>query len=89
MTGTIILQGITLDEFQAMLKETVRGEITAIDEQKAHPLTKTEACDKLGISYKTLVKAMDRCNISEVYPSDLDRLRLKCPELFRRAKINY
>jgi len=89
MTATIILQGITLDEFQAMLKETVRGEITAIDNEKAHPLTKVEACDKLGITYKTLVKAMERTGLSEVYPSDLDRLRLKCPELFRRAKINY
>ena len=89
MTGSLITQGITLDDLFEKIGKIVRSEITAKENEKAHPMTKTEACDKLGITYKTLMKAMERCGIAEVYPADLDRMRLKCPELFRRAKINY
>lgn len=89
MTGIIILQGITVDEFREMIRAEIRAEILENESRKANPMTKAEATKQLGISYKTLVKAMDKTGIMEIYPSDLDRIRKMCPELFRRSKLKY
>ena len=87
MSGSmIILQGITMDEFREIMKADIRQEIRNNESQKANPLSKTEACDQLGISYKTLVKAMERTGLKAIYPADLEKIRKSCPELFCRAK---
>lgn len=86
MGENIILQGITLDEFRDMLRQDIRAEILENESKKSNPLTKAEACSKLGISYKTLMKAIDKMQLKEIYPSDLIRIKNACPELFRRSK---
>lgn len=86
MGENIILQGITLDEFRNMLRQDIRAEIIENESKKSNPLTKTEACSKLGISYKTLMKAVDKLDLKEIYPSDLLRIKKDFPELFRRSK---
>ncbi len=85
MEKKIILEGLSLEDFQSMLRETVREEITANDSKKVAPITKTEACRQLGITSKTLQKILDEMNLSEVFPSDINRILFKYPKYIRKA----
>ncbi len=89
MDRKIILEGLTLAEFQNMIRESVREEMEAIDSKKVAPLSKTEACHQLGITNKTLQKVMDEMNLKEVFPADITRILFKYPKYIRKATINY
>ncbi|HAQ20858.1 MAG TPA: hypothetical protein DCR40_16745 [Prolixibacteraceae bacterium] len=85
MDKKIILEGLTLEDFQSILRETVREEITANDSKKVAPMSKTEAGRQLGITNKTLSKILKEMNISEVFPSDINRILFKYPKYIRKA----
>lgn len=85
MDKRIILEGLSLEDFQGILRETVREEIAANDNKKVAPMTKTEACRQLGITNKTLQKILAEMNLTEVFPSDINRILFKYPKYIRKA----
>lgn len=85
MERKIILEGLSLEDFQSMLRESIREEITANDSKKVAPMSKTEACRQLGITNKTLSKILKEMNLSEVFPSDINRILFKYPKYIRKA----
>lgn len=85
MDKKIILEGLSLEDFQSILRETVREEITANDSKKVAPMSKTEAGRQLGITNKTLGKILKEMNLSEVFPSDINRILFKYPKYIRKA----
>ena len=85
MDRKIILEGLSLEDFQDSLRKIVRDEITANDNKKVAPMTKTEACRQLGITNKTLQKILTEMSLSEVFPSDINRILFKYPKYIRKA----
>ncbi len=85
MEKKIILDGLTMEDFRSMLRETIREEITANDSKKVAPMSKTEACRQLGITNKTLSKILKEMNLSDVFPSDINRILFKYPKYIRKA----
>lgn len=86
----IILEGITLDDFKSLLQESFRAEISASENKKIAPMTKTEACRRIGITNKTLHKILCEMNLKEVYSSDINRILLKYPKFIKKAaKVEY
>ncbi len=85
MDKKIILEGLSLEDFQDSIRKIVRDEITANDNKKVAPMTKTEACRQLGITNKTLQKVLTEMNLSEVFPSDINRILFKYPKYIRKA----
>ena len=81
----IILEGITLDDFKSLLQESFRAEISANESKKVAPMTKTEACRRIGITNKTLQKILGEMNLKDVYPSDINRILLKYPKFIKKA----
>ncbi|MDP3641780.1 MAG: hypothetical protein Q8S54_01175 [Bacteroidota bacterium] len=81
----IILEGITLEDFQSLLRESFRAEISANESKKIAPMTKTEACRRIGITNKTLQKILSEMNLKDVYPSDINRILLKYPKFIKKA----
>jgi len=89
MEKKIILEGVSLEDFNDSLRKIVREEITANDNKKVAPMSKTEACRQLGITDKTLRKVMEDMNLKEVFPADITRILFKYPKYIRKATINY
>lgn len=87
MEKKIILDGISLEDLQSMIRETVKEELSANDSKRAAPLSKTEACRQLGITDKTLRKILQEMNLSEVFPSDINRILFKYPKYMRKASV--
>ncbi len=85
MERKIILEGLSLDDFLSLIRESVREEITANDSKKVAPMTKTEACRQLGITNKTLSKILKEMNLSQVFPSDINRILFNYPKYIRKA----
>ena len=85
MDKKIILEGLTLGDFQSILRESIREEITANDSKKVAPMSKTEACRQLGITNKTLSKILKEMNLTDVFPSDINRILFKYPKYIRKA----
>lgn len=85
MEKKIILDGLSLEDFRGMLRETIREEITANDSKKVAPMSKTEACRQLGITNKTLSKILKEMNLTDVFPSDINRILFKYPKYIRKA----
>lgn len=81
----IIYEG-TAEEYWQKMAEVVDQRIQAAAAKKVSPLTKTEACWELGITYKTLVKIMEEMNLEVIFPSDIDRILLKYPKYIKKAK---
>ena len=85
MDKKIILEGLSLEDFRSMLRESIREEITANDSKKVAPMSKTEACRQLGITNKTLSKILKEMNLADVFPSDINRILFKYPKYIRKA----
>ena len=83
----IILEGISLEDFQSLLRASFRAEITANESKLKSPLTKTEACRRLGITSKTLQKVLGEMNIIDVYSTDINRILHKYPKYIKKAVI--
>jgi len=85
MDKKIILEGLSLEDFRSILRESIREEITANDSKKVAPMSKTEACRQLGITNKTLSKILKEMNLTDVFPSDINRILFKYPKYIRKA----
>ena len=85
MEKKIILDGLSLEDFRSMLRESIREEITANDSKKVAPMSKSEACRQLGITNKTLSKILKEMNLDDVFPSDINRILIKYPKYIRKA----
>ena len=85
MEKKIILDGLSLEDFRSMLRESIREEITANDSKKVAPMSKSEACRQLGITNKTLSKILKEMNLADVLPSDINRILFKYPKYIRKA----
>ena len=83
----IILEGITLEDFQSLLRESFRAEISANESKNNAPITKTEACRRLGITSKTLQKILSEMKISDVYSADINRILNKYPKFIKKAVL--
>ena len=83
----IILEGISLEDFQNILRESVRAEISANESKTIAPMTKTEACRRLGITSKTLQKILQEMKLIDVYSSDINRILLRYPKYIKKATI--
>lgn len=79
---TIILQGITVDELLNLLD----ARQIARDNKRESPLSKNDICERLGITYKTVMKILSEMNLTEVYPSDINRILLKYPKYIKKAQ---
>ena len=84
----IILYEGTEQEFWAKFREEVQNVIDANDSKKVSPLSKVEACSQLGISFPTLQRVCKEMNLSDIYPSDINRIFLKYPKYIKRAGSN-
>lgn len=81
----IILYEGTEEQFWNKLREVIREEIQVNDSKKVSPLTYTEACSQLGITNKTLMKVRTEMNLTDIYPSDINRILLKYPKYIKKA----
>ena len=77
----IILQGITIDE----LLDRIEERQIARDNKRESPLSKNDIGERLGLTYKTVMKIMGEMNLTEVYPSDINRILLKYPKYIKKA----
>jgi len=82
----VIFEG-TPEEYWKKIAEVVDQRIQANDSKKVRPLSKTEAGEQLGISYNTLVKIMAEMNLTDIYPSDINRILLRYPKYIKKAKV--
>lgn len=82
----VIFEG-TQEEYWNKIAEVVDQRIQASASKKVSPLTKTEACEQLGISYNTLVKVMSEMKLTDIYPSDINRILIKYPKYIKKAKV--
>jgi len=75
----------TRAEFTSLLKETIKEVIQENNSKKVAPLSKVEACDRLGISFNTLTKILREMKIDTIFPADIDRILLKYPKYIKKS----
>lgn len=78
----IILQGITIDE----LLDRIEQRQIVRENKRESPMSKNEIGERLGLTYKTVMKIMGEMNLTEVYPSDITRILLKYPKYIKKAQ---
>ena len=83
----IIYEG-TEQDFWVRIKENIREVLNENDSKKVSPISKIEACKRLGITYKTLMKVKDEMNLTDIYPSDINRILLKYPKYISKSNVN-
>ena len=84
----IILYEGTEQDFWAKMTEVVEKAINAHESKKVAPLSKVEACAQLGISFPTLQRISKEMGLTDIYPSDINRILLKYPKYIKKAGIN-
>jgi len=83
----VVYEG-TPEDFWAEMKGIIKEVIDEMDSKKVSPLSKTEAGLRLGITYKTLMKVMAEMNLTDIYPSDINRILLKYPKYISKSNAN-
>ena len=78
----------TEQEFWDKIYETVKKAITDTESAKVAPLSKAEACRQLGISFPTLQRVCKEMNLTDIYPSDINRILLKYPKYINKSNVN-
>ena len=84
----VVYEG-TPEDFWTKIGEVVEKVINARDSRNVSPLSKTEAGKRLGITYKTLIKVMQEMNMTDIYPSDINRILLKYPKYINKSNTKY
>ena len=82
----ITIQGMTVQEFQILIHDTVKSVISEYEQKKIAPLSKAEAYRQLGINPRTLDKVMDEMGLKDIYPSDINRILVRYPKYIKKAK---
>jgi len=80
----VVFEG-TQEQYKDMLKGVIKEVLDENDSKKVSPLSKTQACEQLGITYKTLIKIMEGMKLETIFPSDIDRILLKYPKFIKKA----
>lgn len=81
MTGTIILQGITLEDFRNMLREEIKAELKSNDSEKVRVLSKVEACRMLkNCHYNTLKNLAIEFEVTQWTTAHIEAVKLKYPK---------
>lgn len=83
----IIFEG-TPEEYWQKFAEVVDERIQANDSRKVSPLSKVEACSQLGISFPTLQRVCKEMNLTDIYPSDINRILLNYPKYINKSNVN-
>lgn len=78
----------TREDFWSKMKEIVKEVISDNESRKVSPLSKVEACKQLGITYKTLMKVKNEMNLTDIYPSDINRILFKYPKYINKSNVN-
>ena len=78
----------TREDFWSTMKGIIKEVIDETESRKVSPLSKVEACKRLGITYKTLMKGKDEMNLTDIYPSDISRILLKYPKYITKSNTN-
>lgn len=81
MEKKIIIEGFTLEEFLGDVTESVRK---ALNPVKEVVISKNKAARILGIDSRTLTRAMEFCEISELTPSSIEYIRNNYRKNLRR-----
>ena len=80
----IVYEG-TEQDFWIKISEVVEKVISASESKRVTPLTKVEACKRLGISFPTLQRVCKEMNLTDIYPSDINRILLKYPRYINKS----
>ena len=83
----VVFEG-TEQDFWTKIGEVVEKVINSNESRKVSPLSKVEACNQLGITYNTLMKRMSEMNLTDIYPSDINRILLKYPKYITKSNAN-
>ena len=94
MMPKIIIEGVSIDDFLAELKSImiediriiIRQEIKQAMADKLEPVSKTDACRILGITYPTLIRLLLREGKTKdnvIYNKDVEIWKLKYPKYSR------
>lgn len=75
-------------EFWSKMKEIFKEVIEETEAKRVAPLSKAEACRQLGISFPTLQRVCKEMNLSDIFPSDINRILLKYPKYINKSTIN-
>ena len=73
------------EQFWDKIGEIIDQRIKANEAKKVAPLSKVEACDRLGISFNTLTKILREMKIDIIFPADIDRILLKYPKYIKKS----
>lgn len=84
----VIFVNGTKEEFWSKMKEIVKEVIDESEAKRVAPLSKAEACRRLGISFPTLQRICKEMNLTEIYPSDISRILLKYPKYINNSTVN-
>lgn len=81
MEGTIITQGISLDELLKAVRTIIREELRQAETEKIKGISKEEARRQLGgIHFNTLKSLMEKEGITEWNQSLIETIKLKYPK---------
>lgn len=83
----VVYEG-TEQDFWTKIGEVVEKVINANESRKVSPLSKVEACNQLGISFPTLQRVCKEMNLTDIYPSDINRILLKYPKYITKSNVN-
>lgn len=83
----VVYEG-TEQDFWTKIGEVVEKVINANESRKVSPLSKVEACNQLGISFPTLQRVCKEMNLTDIYPSDINRILLKYPKYINKSNVN-
>lgn len=83
----VVYEG-TPEDFWTKIGEVVEKVINANESRKVSPLSKVEACNQLGISFPTLQRVCKEMNLTDIYPSDINRILLKYPKYINKSNVN-
>lgn len=78
----------TREDFWSEMKAIIKEVIDERESRKVSPLSKVEACNQLGISFPTLQRVCKEMNLTDIYPSDINRILLKYPKYINKSNVN-
>ncbi|MGV8092494.1 MAG: hypothetical protein AB2L24_11600 [Mangrovibacterium sp.] len=83
----VFLEGMTIDELLTMIRKIIREEIQKAENDKTRPVSKSEACRHLNINYRTIIKIMKKEGMTEIYNTDIPKLKLKYHKSSQRISL--
>ena len=82
----VVFEG-TQEEYWQKMADVVDQRIQANESKKVAPLSMVEACSQIGVSFPTMQKIKSEMGMTDIYPSDLNRILLKFPKYIKKSKV--